>query len=386
MSLLFRSAGMKTANELIPTRSERRAGSVPVTSESALRHSGVWACLRLRADLVSTMPVDTYRKVDGRQVTVPTPRVLVNPSGDRVAVDEWLYSTQIDLDRFGNCFGLITERDGQGLPARIDLVSANEATVKVRDGELKAYRFGGTEYDPANVWHEKQFTAAGLHVGLSPVSYAAWSIGSYLSAQEFALDWFGNGAVPSGKLRNSSQTVSPEQATTIKDRFKRAVANRDVFVTGSDWDYDMISVPANESQFLETMKAGLGDICRYFGVPGDMVDVEGGSSSITYANVTQRNLQLLIMNIGPAVTRRERALSSLLPRPRYVKLNSDAVVLRMDPLTRAEYGKVLVAARLRAPSELREKDDLPPFTDDQYAEFDRLFARTKTPTQSEASP
>lgn len=383
MTLLFRSLQMPTAGQLIPSRS-RRVGAVSVNTESALRHSGVWACLRLRADLVSAMPVDAYRRVDGKQVEIPSPRVLVNPAGDRIDVTEWMYSTQVDLDRFGNCFGLITERDGHGLPARIDLVSAADATVRVKDGQLVGYRFSGKTYDPSVVWHEKQFTVAGLHVGLAPISYAAWTIGSYLSAQEFALEWFANGAIPSGHLKNSTQTVAQPQADAVKQRFLEAVANRAPLVTGSDWEYNLISVPANESQFLETMKAGLGDICRYFGVPGDMIDVEGGSSSITYANVTQRNLQLLIMNLGPTVNRRERALSSLLPKPRYVKLNSDAVVLRMDPMSRAQMGVAQVNGRLRTPSELREKDDLAPFTDEQYAEFDRLFARTPVPATKQA--
>src|SRR5262249_28814665 len=35
--------------------------------------------------------------------------------------------------------------------------------------------------------------------------------------------------------------------------------------------------------------------------------------------------------------------------------------------------KTLIDARMRAPSEARELDNLPPFTDDQLAEFDRLF-------------
>lgn len=392
MSLLVRSLPMPGAGQLIPSRT-RKVGAVNVNSETSLRHSGVWACLRLRADLVSTMPVDTYRRVDGKQVETPKPKVLVNPAGERVDITEWMYSTQVDLDRFGNCFGLITERDGQQLPARIDLVSAADATVIVRNGELVGFRLGGKEYDATPwqrggpVWHEKQFTVAGLPVGLSPVSYAAWTIGGYLSAQEFALDWFGNGATPSGHFKNTAKTINNDQADEIKARFTTAIGNRQPLVTGNDWEYNLFSVPANESQFLETQKAGLGDVCRYFGVPGDMIDVEGGTSTITYANVTQRNLQLLILNLGPAVNRRERALSTLLPAPRYVKLNSDAAVLRMDPLTRAQMGKTQVDGRLRAPSELREKDDLPPFTEEQFLEFERLFARrTQTSTTGEVIP
>jgi phage portal protein BeeE len=113
-------------------------------------------------------------------------------------------------------------------------------------------------------------------------------------------------------------------------------------------------------------------MCRFLGVPGDMVDVNSTSGSITYANITQRNLQLLIMNLGPAVTRREGALSTLLSSPRYVKLNTDAVVLRMDPKSRAELNGLLLTTKQRTPSEVREKDDLPPFTPEQIAEINAL--------------
>lgn len=100
-----------------------------------------------------------------------------------------------------------------------------------------------------------------------------------------------------------------------------------------------------------------------------MVDVNEQTGSVTYATITQRNLQLLIMHLGPSIRLRELALSTLLTRPRYVKLNSDAVVLRMDPMTRAELNKTLLESNQRAPSEVREKDDLPPFTPEQVDEI-----------------
>ena len=41
------------------------------------------------------------------------------------------------------------------------------------------------EYTADKVWHERQFPVPGLPVGLSPLIYAAWSIGEYLSEQQF---------------------------------------------------------------------------------------------------------------------------------------------------------------------------------------------------------
>lgn len=381
MSLFSRRAYPgQTAAELIERRPETRSGTVPVTNETALRHSAVWACLRLRANLVSTMPIDVYRRVNGVQIEVPKPPVLVNPGGERVGMLEWLYSTQFDLDRAGNTFGLITARDGYGLPARIDLVPLAEVTVRIRKGELWKYKIGGTYYDPSEVWHERQYTVSGLHVGLSPVAYAAWAIGEYLSIQEFALDWFGGGAIPAAHLKNTAQTLTPAQADATKQRFKASVANGDVFVTGSDWEYSMLQAESAGGDWIEAKQFGVADVARFFDCPGDLIDAAVSSRSITYASITQKNLEFLVMHLGPTVVRREDALNRLTPRPRYVKLKTDAL-LRMDPQTRAATLKTQIESRTLAPSEARELEDRAPFTESQLAEFDRLFGNpNKQPT------
>lgn len=386
MSLFSRRAffGITGAADLIPNRSASKAGTVTVTNDSALRHSAVWACLRLRADLISTMPVDVYRRLGNIQVEMPKPPILVNPGGERVDFCEWMYSTQMDLDRAGNTIGLITEVNGAGLPARIDLQSLGDCSVRVEKGELR-YRIGGVSYDPGKVWHEKQYTVPGLEVGLSPVAYAAWSIGEYLSIQQFALDWFGGGAVPKSRLKNTQKTILPAEAETIKDRYRASVANGDLFVTGNDWEFDFIQAQNQGMEWIEGKRYGVADIARFFGCPGDLIDASVSTGSITYANVTQRNLQFLIMQLGPAVYRRERKLSKLLPAPRYVKLNTDAL-LRMDPETRAKVDQIRINSRTLVPSESREHDNLPPLTEEQLSEFDRVFGapRTTPPTGATA--
>lgn len=380
MSLFFqkRTWGGLQAENFIPGRS--MSSHVTVTTDSALRASAVWACLRLRADLISTMPLDVYRRTGEGQVEMTKPVVLVNPGGERVHITEWLYSSQIDLDRCGNAFGIITQRDANGLPSRIDLVAAGDVVVKGTGSDVSEYRIGKRVYAPRDVWHERQFTLPGIPLGLSPVAYAAWSVGSYLSAQEFALDWFETDANPAGTLRNTQEAkLSAEVTRVAKDRFKAAVKDRDIFVTGSDWEYTASSADANQAAFIDQMQYGVTDLARFFGVPADLIDGETSSASITYANVTQRNLQLLVMNLGPAIIRREAALSTVLPRPRYVKFNTDAI-LRMDPQARTQAILDRVAGRTLAPSEARELDNLPPFTADQVAEFTTLFGAKTAPT------
>ena len=379
-----RDAPGQTADQLIPRRPGSSGGVAAVTNETALRHSAVWACLRLRANLISTMPVDLYRKVDGIQVEVPKPAVLITPGGDEVEMPEWMYSSQFDLDRAGNSVGLITARDGLGLPARIELVPISDVTVRMRTGK-KTYRIAGTKYEPNEVWHEKQYTVPGLPVGLSPVAFAAWSISEYLSIQQFALDWFSGGAVPSAHLKNTAKTISPDVADETKQRFKAAVQGRDLFVTGNDWDYKMIQAEQASADWIAAKQFGIGDIARFFDAPSDLIDAAVSGSSVTYANMTQRNLQFLTMSLGPAVTRRENALSRLSSRPRFVKLNRNAL-LAMDPQAQASVLKTRIDSRTLTPSEARAFYDQPPLSEEQKAEFDRLFGKGAQPTPTTATP
>jgi HK97 family phage portal protein len=381
-----RDAQISSPEDLLAQSRERRSGKVPVTNDSALRNSAVWACLRLRADLMSTFPIDVYRYVNGIQVEVPKPPVLVSPGGTEVGIREWVYSTEFDLDRGGNTFGIITERsgvigpDGRGLPGRIDLVELGSVSVRGKGSTITKYVIGGKEYEPWEVWHERQYTVAGFPLGLSPVAYAAWTIEETLSAQAFARDWFAGGAVPLAELKNTAKTVDKGAARIARENFRAAVDSSGLFVHGNDWEYNPIQAVASQSAFLEARGYGATEIARFFGVPGDLIDVAVSGSSVTYANISQRNLQFLIMNLGPAVTRREDAFSrKLVSGPRFVKFNTDAL-LRMDPEARARTISQQITSRTLTPSEARALENRPPLTEDQFAEFDRLFGSRSVPT------
>lgn len=379
MTLLFRGNTRAAAEtNRFPPRPNRTVGNVSVSADSALNHSAVWASLRLRADLLSSMPVDVYRKVGNVDVEVPKPPVLLNPGGDEWDMSSWLWATQFDLDRVGNCYGLITELDGDGLPGVVQLVDHKNVSVVVRSG-VTSYRIKGQTYTADQVWHERQYRLAGEVMGLSAISLAAYSIGMYLSAQQFGIEWFGNGGtIPSGHLRNKEKTLNDEQVEAVKERFKLSVSDRDVFVTGSDWEYSTVAVAANEGQFLQSQAFSSADIGRFIGVPGDLIDLAVSGSSVTYANITQRNLQFLIMNLWPAVRRRQNSLSRMVSDPRYIRFNTDAI-LQMDPESKAKVQGQQVRDRLRAPSEARGNDNLEPFTPEQIAEFELLFPKGTTP-------
>ena len=378
MSLFWR--GAKRAADLdafhIPPNSAR--WSPDVVGERSLRVSAMWAARRLRADLISTLPVDVYRQIEGRAVEVPKPAFFRRPSS-MFSWQEWLYATQSDLDAYGNTFGLIVAYDGGGRPAQIELTPAAEWTVRVTAAGAVEYRRKGVLVPNAEVWHERQYVVSGLPVGLSPVAYAALSVAHNLSAQEFAVQWFTSGAQPSGVLRNRERTMTPDAAAVMKDRFRAATQRREVFVTGSDWEYSPAAGAASDAKFLDAISATAVDIARYMSVPADIIDAAVSGESITYANITERNLQLLTLNLGPAITRRELTFSErLTASPRFVKFNTDAL-LRMDARQKTELLAAGIDARIRTPDESRAILDLPPLTDDDYAQFDRLFGKQPPP-------
>ena len=377
MSLFLRQQSRDlgdTASQLVPSRV--RGQVYRTTPDEAMRHSAVWAATRLRADLISSLPVDVYSLRNGVQVLEPIVPSLVKPGalligGQATDMHEWLYATQVDLDRCGNSYGIITGRGIDNTPTRIDLVPFGSVTVRARNGEI-SYAIDGKHFAATDIWHERQYVVAGMAVGLSPIAYAAMAIGGYANAQQFAVQWFSGTSQPAGKLKNNAMTLDAKQAAEVKMRYKATVASGDVLVVGKDWDYEMGTVAQAQSEFISAQQFSIADVARFMGVPGDMIDAESSTGSITYASITQRNVQLLVMHLGPAIARRERALSGLIADPRFVKLNADAL-LRMDPYTAAQVLETQIKARYVTPDEARTLANREPLTEADYAQFDRLF-------------
>ena len=194
-----RSWGISYPTDLIPRRSTS-SGHPYITADSAMNSSAVWAALRLRADLMSTLPIDGFRKVtlEGEQIQIEAGlTAFMNAPGFM----EWRYSSQIELDRSGNSIGIILEKNSQGgFPTAIELQPSSHCSLVYKKGKLDKYRIAGDLYNPDDIWHERQFTVSGLDMGLSPVAHAAYVLGQYVSIQQFATDWFIGGATPRARL------------------------------------------------------------------------------------------------------------------------------------------------------------------------------------------
>jgi HK97 family phage portal protein len=339
----------------IPTSSTYAA--VPVNPSTAMQHSAVWACVNLIAGAISTLPLAAYR--DGDREPLPAlPPILRAPSAGW-SLPDFLYAALQSLLVRGNTYGLIVDRAGAGLlPSQVELLAPERVGVQVDDRII--WRIDGAEVDPASIWHVKAFTAPGQVLGLSPIQHAKQSIGLGIAAERYASRFFGDNATPSGLL-TTDQHINDGRAAELKERWNaRHQGRREVAVLGSGARFQAVSLTAEESQFLETTRANVATIARYFNVQPELIGGESGGS-LTYANVEQRALDFLTFGLRPWLVRLEVALSALLSSTTTVKFNAAALV-RTDLLTRYQAHESAIRAGWKLRSEVRELEDLPPIS------------------------
>jgi len=355
--------------------------SVAANPDSALQVSAFWACTRLLADSVSIMPLETFRKTDAIPQRITDPKVVVTPAHG-VLQSEWIHQVVVSLCLRGNGIGKIVDRDRNNLlPSQVELLHPDSVRITVDDktGALEYWdKKSNTQIPTKDIWHIRGLTLPGSKVGLSPIAYAARTIGLDLAAQQFGLDFL-NGAGNPKAVMESDQAITQDQATTIKDRFMEASRGRAPAVLGAGLKYMAIQVKPEESQFLATQHANIGDIARYFSIPAEMVGGPAGGG-MTYTNREQRALDFLTFTVAFWMRRIEDAVSVFLPANVYTKFNA-AVLLRTDAETQAKIHVQQLAGKTRTPTEIRAVDNLPPMTPDQQIEAD-MVPLTITPLGS----
>jgi len=119
-----------------------------------------------------------------------------------------------------------------------------------------------------------------------------------------------------------------------------------------------LSVNPEESQFVDSIKANVATICRFYGVPPEMVAGET-AGHMAYTSPEQRSTDLLVYAVRPWLVRLERAISALLPRNQYVRFNPDAIV-RVTLLDRYQAHKLGIEAGFLTRNEARALEDMAP--------------------------
>lgn len=333
-----------------------------VSRETSLQLLAVYGSVRLIVDQISTLPLDERSKnPDGSIRSWQLPTWLEYPEVD-VHRTSWLGKVLSSLLLDGDAFIALLYANG----ALVELVPLDSKKVQIdRQNGRKIVKING---ERANfpVLHIPGLMLAGTDRGLSPVEAARQSIGAGLAVQEFASRFFGQGAVMAGVIESPNEPT-PEQIKLMTRSFAKKHGGKanahlpGMLVGGAQWK--QTGVTNEQAQFLQTRAFTAAEIAGMMFLldPSDLgiPPQSGTGSSITYANLEQRNARRVQVALLPWIVRLEMALSSLLPAPRYIKFNT-AGLLRGDTKTRYESYQIGITNRFLAVPEVRAFEDLPP--------------------------
>lgn len=339
-----------------------------VSRESALQLLTVYGCVRLICDSIATLPVDVIReRDDGTREEIRPPVWLVQPTAD-LDFTSWCTQVLSSLLLDGNAYILVLE---DGLGRIIELVPVDPMRVQVtRVSGRRVVLINGTPWT-GRMLHLKGAMLPGSDVGMSPVEYARQTIGLGLATVEHGAKSFSRGLALSGVLEFPDK-LTPERAKDQARMWSRKLKGTDelpgVLDGGATWK--PTSVSNEQAQFLQTRGFTAAEIAgQMFLVDPSDLGIGVAGSSLTYANLLERTTRRVQVTLLPWIVRIETALSSLLARPQFVKLNVDAL-LRGDATQRwsvyesaARINTASVAIGLEPvllTSEMRDFEDLGP--------------------------
>jgi HK97 family phage portal protein len=359
-----------------PENGERQGGGssagVCVNDRAAMGVSAFFACVRLIASTVGSLPLPVYR--DGgsgiRKVAREASlyRVLHDsPNADQTPLD-YLEFMVVSLLMRGNHYARIV-RDGGRLvglePVRPDIVSVR----RLRDGRL-AYRWtwDGHRYDltEENVFHVRGFGGGPLS-GLSVVSHARESLGIAIAADRAAASMFANGVRPTGALA-FEKFLSPEQRAVARgelaEQFAGAHNAGKPFVLEGGASWQQISLNADDAQLLQSRAWSVEEICRWFGVPPFMIGHNEKTTSWG-TGIEQMLLGFQKFTLNPYLRRIEQAIWKQLLTPAeqaqglFAEFNLEGL-LRGDSAGRSTFYRTMTQIGVMTVNECRAKENLPP--------------------------
>jgi HK97 family phage portal protein len=341
-----------------------------VTTSNALRISDAWACVRVLADSISTLPLHAYRRTPAGRVpagdSARIVQLLQRPSPGSTGID--LISTMmVHLAVYGETFVGKYRSDGEIV--QLGCISPESVQVELR-GQRIVYtlstQHGQVEVGPEDVLHVKGMSMDGLR-GLSPVTQCRLALGLSSSLQESARQYFENGSRPSGVLTvPAGSNDAVERISKVWHSRHAGVQNRHrVAVVSGDIAFHPVAFSAEDSEFVSQREMSTREIARIWRIPAWCIEGET-AGSMTYANVVEQNRALVTHSLRPWATRIEKAISNdttLAPGGTYVQFDFDAL-LRADAATRAAtYEKALnPETGWLQRREVRELEDLPPET------------------------
>jgi len=351
-----------------------------VDTESAIRTSTVYSCVRLLGDTIASLPLGAYvrrgrNRLSYASVYGYTPEWVNKPNPESTRL-EFIEQVITSLHLHGNAF-ILTVRDDMGEVTELYVLNPNEVRIeRLAPGEDLVYRIKDAEglYDRIltknELLHIPLFRLPGSHYGLGPIGACRMSIGIAQASDTYAASYFGNAANPGGVIEVAGE-LTPEQAGDISRNWQEShsgpyMAGKVGILSGGA-AFKPLSLNAQDAQLLEARRFNVEDIARIFRVPLSLLG-HPTQGAMSYASVEAQNLSFVQHSLRPLLERLEQALSPLLPESDgFIRFNLDAL-LRGTTIERFDaYTKGLREGFLSL-NDVRNYEDLSSLGDvgDQY--------------------
>lgn len=314
-----------------------------VNEMTALQTTAVYACVRILAEAIASLPIHVYKYTDeGKEQDVNHQLYYLlhdepNPDMTSFVFRETLMT---HLLIWGNAYAQII-RDGRGEVLALYPLLPDRVSVKRDDkGELY-YVYQRSEEDNPNfkdkgniilkkseVLHVPGLGFDGL-IGYSPIAMAKNAVGMTLATEEYGASFFANGANPGGVLEHPGILKDPSKVRDSWNQVYQGTNNsHKVAVLEEGMSYKTIGIPPNEAQFLETRKFQINEIARLYRIPPHMV---GDLEKSSFSNIEQQSLEFVKYTLDPWVVRFEQAFQKalLLPDEKknyFIKFNVDGLL------------------------------------------------------------
>ncbi len=346
------------------------AAGMPIGPEAAKKISAVWACTRLLAETMASLPAIMYQRLanDGRQRATNHPLYDVlhdQPNNSQTAFEFVEMLTGHALLRGNGYARIIPGQRGpvdQLIPIHPDRVQVE----RIPNGKLR-YRITQPSGSPEVVNDEDMFHLRGPSddgiSGQSVITYARESLGLTLAAERFGARFFGNNARPGGILTKEGK-LSKEAGERLKSEMEwlHGGANNHrigIFEEGLKWQE--VGVNQKDSQFLETREFQAEDVCRWFRIPPHMIGLTSKATSWG-SGIEQMSMGFVIYTLMPWLIRWQQAISRdliLAPKIYFVEFLVDAL-LRGDLKSRYEAYQMGSTGGWLNANEIRQRENMNP--------------------------
>lgn len=305
-----------------------------VNEKTALQTTAVYACVRILAETIASLPFHTYRyTINGKEKAIEHPIYYLlhsepNPEMTSFVFRETLMS---HLLLWGNAYAQIIH-DGRGRVLGLYPLLPNRMSVnRNNQGELVyQYEKEGQTYflRSYEVLHIPGLGFDGI-IGYSPIAMAKNAVGMAIATEEYGAKFFANGANPGGVLEHPGVVKDPARIRESWNAVYQGSSNAHrVAVLEEGMKFQSIGIPPEQAQFLETRKFQINEIARIFRIPPHMI---GDLEKSSFSNIEQQSLEFVMYTLDPWVVRWEQAIQRALfteneKRQYFVKFNVDGLL------------------------------------------------------------